>query len=269
MIIFHIIGNSELGSCKNIRVQNICYFDNTPLVNRIKNESIQSIFNDTHICITSNCPLYHWIVYNEENYHKLVKLGLLPDIPYSQYEPSIHGFYLLSNIVRKHLIPKEYIQQLVKIRTKEFANNKEYTSVAFHIRKGDGRADFKESRIFLYGGDVTSFSTCSLFDTIKNPLIFVASDSTEAKRKVISDNPKRKVVVSSAIAKHSKLAVRKDSNKHVLDNVLVDMLSLASCDYLIGTWKSTYSMIAGAFQGRLPYFVPRGQKCFIPKKFVF
>lgn len=250
-----------------MRLQNTCFRDKTPFVNKLKNETIQSLFNHTHMCISSNCPLYSWMLYNEETYHQIVKLGLLPDIPYSQLEPSIHGFNLLSNVLRRYFIPKEHIQESVRKQTSFI--NKNNTSVAFHIRKGDKKSDFKESRYFLYGKDVTSFSTCPLFDTIENPLIFVASDSTEAKKQVVDDNPSRKVVVSSAVAHHSYSAVRKESSKHVLDNVLVDMLSLASCDYLIGTWKSTYSIIAGAFQGHLPYFVTRGQKCFIPKRIQF
>ena len=61
----------------------------------------------------------------------------------------------------------------------------------------------------------------------------------------------------------------KEKSKHYLDDVLVDMLSLASCDYIIGTWRSSYSLLAAAFQGHIPYYVSRNTPCFIPKRIMF
>lgn len=207
-----------------------------------------------------------WMLYNEQTYHQVVQLGLLPEEPFSQTDPTLRGFALLSTVLRNHFIPHERILAAVKNRTKEFAG---YTTVGFHIRKGDKHSDFKESRNFIYNGDVSSFSSCEVFSKVSNPLIFVASDSTEAKKQVELDNPTRKVIISSAVAQHTYSAVRKEGIKHLLDDVLIDMLTLASCDYVIGTWKSSYSILAGAFQGHLPYFVSRNKRCFIPKRVLF
>ena len=41
----------------------------------------------------------------------------------------------------------------------------------------------------------------------------------------------------------------------------VDMISIAQSEIVIGTKCSSYSIIAAAFQGNVPYLVSKGGKC--------
>lgn len=261
-----LLASSTSWSRTRLKAENICFRNNTPLVRLLRIYPLPSVINGTHIIVSSNCPLFMWMLYNEDTYNMVVSLGLLPKEPFYKRDASLRGFDLLSKVLRTYFIPKQHIQDRVNELVKDFRG---YTTVGFHIRKADRTSDVKESRRFLFHNDVSAFSTCEVFTTLHNPLIFVASDSTEAKQQVEKENPTRKVITSSIVAHHTYFAVRKEKSKHYLDDVLVDMLSLASCDYIIGTWKSTYSLLAAAFQGHIPYYVSRNSRCFIPKRIMF
>ena len=94
-------------------------------------------------------------------------------------------------------------------------------------------------------------------------VLFVASDSTEAKN-VIRANTRHVVITVSSKARHSNGSMGLKKNIDILAESFADMLTVGSCDYVVGTWRSTFSVVAAAFQGRIPYFVARRKACFQP-----
>ena len=239
---------------------NWCYRRDAGIAVRLRKESLSSIFNDPSFALSTNCPLFSWLLYNEENYNTLVKLGLLEDIPYKSRDPRAHSFYLMSNIFKRHLTVSPLIQEVVENRIRRYRNS---TLVGFHIRKGDRHSDFKETRDFIFGEDVYQFVRCSIVQSHPNAVLFVASDSTEAKN-VIRANTRHVVITVSSKARHSNGSMGLKKNIDILAESFADMLTVGSCDYVVGTWRSTFSVVAAAFQGRIPYFVARRKACFQP-----
>ena len=116
----------------------------------------------------------------------------------------------------------------------------------------------------MYDSDIQSFVQCEVVKKHTQAVLYVASDSAEAK-KAVEEASVNRVVTSSTIARHSNAAMRRDKNVDILTDAFIDMLTVASCDYVVGTWKSSFSVVAGAFQGKMPYFVKPWKKCVIPQ----
>ena len=251
---------------KRLKMPNICFTKKSKVVQKLMVSPITRVFNADHIILSTNCPLFAWMLYNNETYSEIVRLGLLDDRPFESFSPSVHGFRLLSNIVRKHFIMNDDIRTAVQERRRIIGND---TCVAFHIRMGDKQSDFKEYRSFIFSGDIHAFSNCKVFQQYPNATIFVSSDSSFAKSVVLKDNSQRRVVTFSEKAQHSFSAVRSGKGRAVIHNLLVDIMTIASCDIVIGTYKSSFSLLAAAFQGNPPYWVARRSKCFLPDRIVY
>lgn len=243
-----------------VQMVNWCFRPYAGIAIQLKNESIHSIFTHPSFALSTNCPLFSWLLFNEENYNALVKIGLLEDVPYHSRDPRAHSFYLMSNILRKHVIVSPMIQEAVENRLRRFRNS---TLVGFHIRKGDRHSDFKETRDFIYGDDVYQFARCSVVQSHPGAVLFVASDSTEAKN-VVKSSTRHPVITVASKARHSNGHMGQNTNIDILAESFTDMLTVGACDYVVGTWKSTFSVIAAAFQGNIPYFVARRKACFQP-----
>ena len=96
-------------------------------------------------------------------------------------------------------------------------------------------------------------------------MILVASDSSRAKMMIRNYNPRKEVIwwvnkTSHTMTRHSKYTARS-----VVESSVLDLFSLASCDALIGAFRSTYSLTAAALIGEVPYLVSRrSSSCAIP-----
>ena len=140
-------------------------------------------------------------------------------------------------------------------------------SVGMHIRKGKSK-EFRDRGEFLYYSDVNGFVNCNLFKNLSNPVVYVASDSTEMKQNIMKSKRSFSVVTSQVHASHSSPILLNQKSK-VIGDVLIDVLTVASCDYVIGTWGSTLSIMAAAFQGNIPYLVGKNQSCFLSNVIVY
>ena len=139
-------------------------------------------------------------------------------------------------------------------------------SVGMHIRKGKSK-EFRDKE-FLYYSDVNGFVNCNLFKNLSNPVVYVASDSTVMKQNIMKSKRSFSVVTSQVHASHSSPILLNQKSK-VIGDVLIDVLTVASCDYVIGTWGSTLSILAAAFQGNIPYLVGKNQSCFLSNVIVY
>ena len=54
-----------------------------------------------------------------------------------------------------------------------------------------------------------------------------------------------------------------------LQTMFVDMMTLARCTFIVGTYKSSFSTLAAAFQGHIPFYVRQRAKCFLPRSIVY
>ena len=229
------------------------------------NSPLPTVFNHTSFALGTNCPLFHWILFNKYNYDRLVEAGLIDAIPFRRESTAKTSFKLMVNIIRNYLTVQPTVQQQVDQRRQTFNGQ---TSIGFHIRKGDKHADFKETRNFLYDRDVLAFPQCVIVQNHTNAVLYVASDSNEAK-KMVQKATHHRVIVSSTVARHSHAAMRKEKNVDILMDSFVDLLAVASCDFIVGTWKSSFSVVAGAFRGVTPYFVQPWKRYAIPERIAF
>ncbi|OAO14847.1 LIM-type zinc finger-containing protein [Blastocystis sp. ATCC 50177/Nand II] len=160
----------------------------------------------------------------------------------------------MSTIVRRKLVINREIEIAVDKRFEVIGSG---PVVGFHIRKGDRQSDFKETRNFLYNGDVKQFMLCSVFASVPDASIFIASDSSNAKYSLVKEYPNRRIIVFNVTAEHTYSAVRNEWGRQRLQTMFVDMMTLARCTFIVGTYKSSFSTLAAAFQGHIPFYVTR------------
>ena len=206
--------------------------------------------------VSTNCPLFSWMMKNEENYNQAVALGLVENKPFRADNYSAVGFELMSTIVRRKLVINREI---------EIAVDKRFEVIG----SGDRQSDFKETRNFLYNGDVKQFMLCSVFASVPDASIFIASDSSNAKYSLVKEYPNRRIIVFNVTAEHTYSAVRNEWGRQRLQTMFVDMMTLARCTFIVGTYKSSFSTLAAAFQGHIPFYVRQRAKCFLPRSIVY
>ena len=85
---------------KEYRLYNGCFIDKPFMIQQLINNPINKVFNDTYIVIQTNCPLFNWLSYNRDNYYSLIRLGILKNGSFESSHPAIHGFNVLSNIMK-------------------------------------------------------------------------------------------------------------------------------------------------------------------------
>ena len=74
------------------------------MVQALQNMNVSEYFTRPHIILSTNCPLFSWMLLNRETYRQVVALGLLDDEPYGSKSASVLGFQLMSNILRRKFI---------------------------------------------------------------------------------------------------------------------------------------------------------------------
>lgn len=243
-----------------------CVYENKKMTKQFINQPIEALFNEPYINIYSNCPLFSWMALNPETYKRLVDLGLLEDIPFNTRHHSISGFYILSKILREHVtLTKPVIQHVSEnLRNQWNKTNR----IGIHIRKGDELSDFRETRHFLMDSDVLSFLTCDVLKKFDKPVIYLSSDSKNAKKQFhqLNQNFGYRIISSANRASHtSPYAVQKGPSFALFTSV-ADMISLAQSELIIGTQDSTFSVVAAAFQGQPPYLISKGTSCMKPDR---
>ena len=242
------------------KIDGECFSRKATFSTQLFTSDIHSIFPDDVISIATNCPLFAWVLGNEHNYEKFVQLGFLPNEPFNSTDVSVHGFRLLSHILKNYFIFSNDITNVVTENRNAWKNR---PSVGMHIRRGKSK-EFNEYTdvVFLSYDDVNGFINCSLLKNLTKPVIYVASDSMMMKQRIMKSNHSFSVITSSIRASHSSSALS-NSNSRVVGDVLIDILTVASCDYIIGTRSSTLTILAAAFQGNIPYLVGKNTDCYL------
>lgn len=248
-----------------IHQDNICFTKKSVFVRKLMITDISHLLTNRYIVIKTNCPLFVWLVYNKRNYQTLVNLGFLEDKPFESANPAIHGFNLLSYVMKNHVIFNQKLVNTVKDRMKELDNG---NCISIHARMGDMKSDFKENRKFLTNNDLLKFTNCFIISRYVHTPIFLSSDSSFAKSIIVRKMKSHKVVSFSKKAIHSKRMSFTLENKGAVETFL-DLMTLGSCKELIGTYGSTFTILASSLIGKLPYLVSRQSVCKLPTNYFY
>ena len=236
-----------------------CWNQNSTTGMLLLKQSISSLFRENYVIIDTNCPLFALITHNKDNYRSLVKLKLIPDIQFEKANQIEVGFNLLSLIVRKHITFNKQLYNLVNNNRKQWRN---LDCFGIHIRMGDSTSDFKEKRRFIYNSSLPLFTKCPIYQKMKHFAIYISSDSQNAKNSFIKSANNSNIFFSKNKACHTKER-QFDKDLKCINDTLVELLTLSSCKGLIGTYGSTFSILAAALIGKLPYLVPRNSTCML------
>lgn len=228
------------------------------------NKTIQSMVRGKDYIVSTNCPLFHYIVSNPENLRQLQELGLVE----TDYSPETVSFFLYSKILRTYIKPLPMIQQEVDQR---LVNSTGRVVIGMHIRCGVPLADFKDQATFLSLPDISTFYKCMKKEILKeNAIVIVASDSTKAKTVIQNYLPMTDVRFTDKRMTHTMTRFSGIMELSSLQSSFTDMLTLAKADVLVGTKSSTFSLTAAAFKGEIPHIVKRGvKKCDVPKTVIY
>ena len=108
---------------------------------------------------------------------------------------------------------------------------------------GDRNSDFVEYRSFLFTKDIMSFLKCSIFDQYPKASIYIASDSNFAKGIVLNNTMNHEVFSFTPKATHSDSAFKSTKGNDIVKELFVELLTLGSCDALVGTYRSSFSFL--------------------------
>lgn len=73
-------------------------------------------------------------------------------------------------------------------------NLRDGNCISFHMRMGDLKSDFKETRTFIYENDLLSFIKCPVVNENAGFPIFVSSDSSYAKEIIMNNTKNHRAV---------------------------------------------------------------------------
>ena len=250
---------------KEYALYNGCFGEKPLLVKQLIHNPINNVFNDSYIVIQTNCPLFSWLTYNKDNYYSLIRLGILKNESFESSHPSIHGFNVLSNIMRKHIIFNREFMNGVNDRMQLIDHSK---CISIHIRMGNYKSDIRDGRIFLFENDVMSFIDCPILKYYSNAPIFLTSDSRYAKSLFINNTHGHRIISSSTKVIHTS-RVSFDNNFMGTYGAFLDLVTLGACKVLIGTSRSTFTMLAASLMGKLPYLVGKNSSCVLPKAYFY
>ena len=256
---------SNLPEPKEYTLYNGCFGEKPLLVQQLIHNPIINVFNDSYIVIQTNCPLFNWLTYNKDNYHSLIRLGILKDKKFESSHPAIHGFNVLSNIMRKHIVFNREFSNAVNDRSQIIGHSK---CISIHIRMGNYKSDFRDGRIFLFESDVLSFIDCPILKKYSNAPIFLTSDSRYAKSLFINNTRGHRVISSSKRVFHTS-GVSFNKNFIGTYGAFLDLVTLGTCSELIGTKRSTFTILAASLMGKLPYLVGKNSSCDLPKAYFY
>ena len=255
----------EISPARVFLHKNSCFKPSSDIGKMFMNSNISTLFPDRVLLVKTNCPLFALLAYNKDNYQQLVKLGILDNKPYESSHPAIHGFQVLSYVMRNLIV---YNKDFIKI-----LNERKYTigmtnCIGFHIRMGNKKSDFQETRNFIFDSDIESFSNCPRVTHNNHIPIFVASDSSYVKSIIKNKLKDHKVLYYTSTVRHSE-SISFDKNFQLFNETFLELLSLSQCNDMIGTYGSTYSILAASLNGKLPYLVTRNSKCFLPQEYFY
>lgn len=134
---------------------NYCYRIKSDIAKNMTELDIESIFPSSYIVIQTNCPLFAWLPYNKKTYESLIGLGMLKNKTYESAHPAIHGFRVLSYVMRNHVKSSQLLLNKLVLRKKDLNNG---NCISFHVRMGDLKSDFQERRNFIDYTDLMSYS---------------------------------------------------------------------------------------------------------------
>ena len=115
------------------KIDGECFSRKAVFSTQLFTSDIHSLFPDDVVSIATNCPLFAWVLGNEHNYEKFVQLGFLPNEPFNSTDVSVHGFRLLSHILKNYFIFSNDITNVVTENRNAWKNR---PSVGMHIRRG-------------------------------------------------------------------------------------------------------------------------------------
>ena len=225
-----------------------CFKDYGEMSIQLRNTSLSNIFRSKKIIIKTHCPLFQWILCNEENRRILKEKGLLTNYN-SSATSEVNGFFYLSSILHRFRINPSILKEA---RRRLPLDNGQSVN-GMHIRIGRHRG-FQDNSFFLYEDDIPRFAQCAKKFHLEGNHSYVASDSPIAKEYYSNSSQWKNYIVSSTVAKHTEGS----TNKTVYSDAFVDMIALSLCSSLVGTWRSSYTTISGTFQGNIPFYILRG-----------
>ena len=250
---------------KEYRLYNSCFKEKPFMVQQLINNPINTVFNDTYIVIQTNCPLFNWLTYNRDNYYSLIRLGILKNGNFESSHPAIHGFNVLSSIMKKHIIFNREFLNAVKDRRQIIGQSQ---CISMHIRMGNYKSDFNDGRIFLFENDLLSFIDCPILEKYSNAPVYLTSDSRYAKNLIVNNTHDHRVISSSKKVIHTS-HVSFDNNFLGTYGAFLDLVTLGTCNELIGTSGSTFTILAASLMGKLPYLVGKNSSCELPKAYFY
>ena len=223
--------------------------------------------------ISTNCPLFLYIIQNPLNEHRLRSIGIPLNRGESNPNSNRKAFYFYSFFMQNHVRPADSILQVLEERRSYHGNR---NSICMHIRCGIPLADFGDQASFLSIKDISTFYRCqSHFQTKDRSshgnVVIVASDSSRAKNIIRNFNAGRSEVVWwENKTSHTMTRSFRKTRSSVINSAVIDLFSLAQCSHFVGTFRSSFSITAAALMGNVPFLVKQGGKrCEIPKVITF
>lgn len=246
---------------------NRCFSARSPLARNLATLPLSSLMPHKTVLLSTNCPMFFFILQNPDNFKKLDALRLLPLSANKTAPLDIHAFFLLSRILRNYLVPLPQVEQEVAARLEGVQNK---TVIGMHIRCGNPLSDFKDQSSFLSIKEISVFHRCKEGLTKNDAAIVVASDSTKAKSMISNYNPSLPVLFLDRKSSHTMTRYFSRVAYQSLFDAFVEMELLSRSTVLIGTQRSSFSLCAAALKGSLPLLVRRGSKsCTIPSSITF
>ena len=120
-----------------------CFKDYGEMSIQLRNTSLSNIFRSKKIIIKTHCPLFQWILCNEENRRILKEKGLLTNYN-SSATSEVNGFFYLSSILHRFRINPSILKEA---RRRLPLDNGQSVN-GMHIRIGRHRG-FQDNSFFL------------------------------------------------------------------------------------------------------------------------
>ena len=210
------------------------------------------------IMIRTLQPAVESYLHNKDFYSTLLDLGIIP----YQEEMSLNklAFYINSYILRNFI----RINHTLILQAKSIISKYSHKDlIGIHVRMSDGSSDFTESAQFVYSTDIARFYKCKYIPRTSETVLFVASDSTVAKKR-IEEESNYTVIYQDTRSSHTVNEINNGKAADGIWKVLVDVVALSKCSMIIGTLGSSLSYFAAALHGSFPYYVTRNHDCFYP-----
>lgn len=257
----------------SIREYNKCFSSKSHLSQKLTTQPISSVFQFNNMGLSTNCPLFLYIIKNPSNQRMLMELGILPTVETKSMPLDRQAFFFYSYFMRTHVILSKSVQMEVQ-RRGLFHHNR--NSICMHVRCGVPLADFGDQSSFLSVKDISSFYHCQRTfpfqdDSGAKPVVVIASDSSRAKNIIRNYNSNNaEVIWWENRTTHTMTRYFRKTHSSVVESAVIDLFSLSQCSHFVGTFRSTFSLTAAAIMGKVPPLVKKGSKaCEIPKVITF